>query len=71
MIPIYNQEYSWTERIIGGGQTYYEGLLGQIIEIDIIDIFFAYGYVGTIIFILLIGILLIYAKALINRNEYP
>ncbi|MBW3518882.1 O-antigen ligase family protein [Flavobacterium sp. NKUCC04_CG] len=71
MIPIYQEQYSWIEKVIGGGQTYYEELLGKIIEIDLLDIFFAYGYVGAILFILLIGILLIFAKGLINKKEYP
>ncbi len=71
MIPIYQDQYSWIEKLIGGGQNYYEDLLGQIIEIDILDIFFAYGFVGTIIFVVLIGILLIFAKGLINKKEYP
>lgn len=55
-VEIYKEEYNFLEKFIGVGQTAYEELSEmQTVEIDIIDIFFAQGIVGAIIFLILIA----------------
>lgn len=52
---IYKSNYSTLEKIIGVGQSKFESLNGnKIIEIDVLDIFFAYGYLGVTTFLLFI-----------------
>lgn len=52
---IYESSYSTLEKIIGVGQGRFESLNGnKNIEIDVFDIFFAYGYLGVITFLLFI-----------------
>lgn len=53
MLPIYESNYSFIEKIIGVGNNRFEELATQIIEIDIVDIFFTYGYIGVLLFITL------------------
>jgi hypothetical protein len=51
---VYLEKYNFIEKIIGVGQTTYESLNGDsIVEIDIADIFFAYGFVGLLMFVLI------------------
>lgn len=70
MMPIYMDEWNFVEKIIGGGPNLYESQLGNVIEIDFLDIFFSYGLLGLIIF--LIVIILLFLKAYIQyRNGYP
>jgi len=70
MMPVYLEEWTFLEQIIGGGQYFYENQLKNVIEIDILDIFFAYGVLGAIIFIIVITLL--FLKAYIQyRNGYP
>lgn len=70
MIPIYSEQWTFLEQIIGGGQHFYENQLGNVIEIDFFDIFFAYGVLGSILFIVVITLL--FLKAYIQfRNGYP
>jgi len=70
MMPIYWEEWTFLEKIIGGGQYFYEDQLKSVIEIDPLDIFFAYGLIGAIIFVVVI--ILLFLKAYIQyRNGYP
>lgn len=69
---VYMYEYSLIEKLIGVGQTKYEYLNdSKIVEIDIVDIFFAYGFLGLLLFISLIGFLLIQAKRFARGQGYP
>jgi len=69
---VYMQEYNQIEKLIGVGQTKYEYLNdGKIVEIDILDIFFAYGLIGLLLFLGLIGFLLAQAKRFARNRKYP
>lgn len=72
MFGFYEVDFTVIQKIIGGGQFYYETKLGHIIEIDILDIFFAYGYLGAIIFCLFLALTIIYSYFLKQNpaNEY-
>lgn len=70
MIPIYKNVWTLYEKIFGGGQYFYEHQLGNVIEIDLLDIFFAYGIVGAILFIVVIISLFFKAFQQIKR-QYP
>lgn len=60
MIPIYLNHYDWVEKIIGKGQTQFEEFNNQsIIEIDSIDIYFAYGILGIVVLILSLYLLIV------------
>ena len=66
---VYIEKYSLTEKFIGVGQTRYELLnSSKIIEIDIADVFFAYGFVGLILF--LFGILINQSWRFSKFKEY-
>ena len=68
---VYIEKYSLTEKFIGVGQTRYELLnSSKIIEIDIADIFFAYGFVGLILFLFLFGILINQSWRFSKFKEY-
>lgn len=64
----YIDNYSFIEKIIGVGQQKYEFINKGIVEIDIVDFFFAYGIIGVILFIL-IFLLLIYSVILKKKNK--
>ncbi len=50
---VYIDKYSFLEKIIGVGQTNYEQLNDfKLVEIDGVDIFFTYAFIGIVIFIL-------------------
>ncbi|MEA1786445.1 O-antigen ligase family protein [Arenibacter sp. GZD96] len=67
----YKTEYSMVEKAIGVGQSRYELLNdGKIVEIDVADIFFAYGFIGLFLFVLLIGLLLHRALKLSRHKSY-
>jgi hypothetical protein len=69
---VYLNEYNLLEKIVGVGQTKYEFLNGNsIVEIDIADIFFAYGFLGLILFIFLMFLTYYQAKKLRATNNYP
>src|SRR5699024_6201598 len=70
MIPKYKFTWSVWEKIMGGGQYFYENQLGRVIEIDFLDLFFAYGVVGGVIFLLVIIGLFIKVFAQI-KNNFP
>ncbi|WP_353160317.1 O-antigen ligase family protein [Myroides odoratus] len=50
MIPIFETQYSDIEKWIGVGNTSFEALANQKIEIDGLDILFTYGYFGALLF---------------------
>lgn len=59
-LEIYKEEYNLLEKFIGVGQTAYEDLSEmQTVEIDSIDILFAQGVLGLIVFICLIAFVLL------------
>src|SRR5699024_7844275 len=59
IIPMYMRDWTIWEKIMGGGQYFYENQLDSVIEIDFVDLFFAYGIVGGLIFIsVIIGLFL-------------
>ncbi|MGR7812795.1 O-antigen ligase family protein [Lacinutrix undariae] len=71
-LDMYAQKYNFIEKIIGVGQAHYEVLNGNgIVEIDIADIFFAYGVVGLTIFISLITFLIVQAYKFKKSGKYP
>jgi len=67
----YKNDYTIVQKLIGGGQTFYESKLGSIVEIDVLDIFFAYGITGALIFILAIFLLFHKASVLKPNTNYP
>ncbi|MDQ7916541.1 O-antigen ligase family protein [Mesonia sp. MT50] len=51
-LQVYLQEYNFLEKIIGVGQTSYEQMNHlKLVEIDVVDIFFAYAFIGLFLFI--------------------
>ena len=55
---VYLEKYNLLEKFLGVGQTKYEILNNaKIIEIDIADIFFTYGYIGFLLFVFSLGYL--------------
>lgn len=71
VLQLYKEEYSLVDKIMGVGNSLYETMTGKIIEIDILDIFFIYGYLGAIFFLLFIISLFFYAMRLKNKIDYP
>lgn len=68
MWHFYIEDYTWIQKLIGGGQTFYESKLGTIVEIDLLDIFFAYGIIGALIFCFVV-FLLISKAYLLKKNK--
>lgn len=71
MFDIYTNKFTWWEKLIGGGQSYYEELNFQIIEIDFIDIFFGYGFIGLGLFSFSIIYLYLKSKVMIKIGSFP
>jgi len=71
-IEIFKKEYNIIEMFIGLGITNYELINpNDIIEIDFIDTFFAYGIIGASLFLFYISFLLIQSKIKsLNRKTY-
>lgn len=70
-LEIFKLEYSFLEKFIGVGQTVYEDLSEmQTVEIDIIDILFAQGIFGVLVFISLIVFILLQSLKLSFFNKY-
>ena len=68
---IYEEDYNFLEKFIGIGQTAYEELSEmQTVEIDIIDILFAQGILGVIIFTSLIAFVLLQSLKLSFSSTY-
>lgn len=71
MFKIFETDYTLLEKLIGGGQHYYESKLGNVIEIDFLDLFFAYGFLGAAIFLMILMILFIQNLLKANSSKYP
>lgn len=67
MWEFYVNEYTFIQKLIGGGQTFYESKIGTIVEIDLLDVFFAYGIIGALLFVSLI--LLLIRKAYVLKSK--
>lgn len=68
---VYQTHYTWIEKLLGVGQTKCELLNnGKIIEIDIADIFFSYGYLGLFLFLVCIGFIIIQSWRFSILNVY-
>lgn len=63
MLPIFETSYTTVEKWIGVGNYRFEALANQIIEIDILDILFTYGYLGAFLFC---GLLVIYSSNIVK-----
>lgn len=63
MLPIFETSYTTVEKWIGVGNYRFEALANQIIEIDILDILFTYGYLGVFLFC---GLLVIYSSNIVK-----
>lgn len=71
-LATYRNEYNVLEKIIGVGQTKYELLnKNSIVEIDVADIFFSYGFIGLMLFIALISYIIFKASLLKRNKRYP
>lgn len=68
----YRLKYEGIEKIIGVGQAKFEWLTNdRTVEIDVIDIFFAYGIIGVSLLILLLGILIAQASKFSRNGDHP
>jgi hypothetical protein len=66
----YTEKYDFIEKLIGVGQTKYELLnYNKIVEIDFLDIFFAYGYIGLLLFTLLM-VFMMFQTFKLKRNTF-
>lgn len=71
MFETYREEYTWVQKLIGGGQYFYENKFEYVIEIDILDIFFAYGIMGIFIFTFILSILIFSSIIKTLKPYYP
>lgn len=71
MFIIYDNNFTIIQKLIGGGQHYYETQLSHIIEIDALDIFFAYGYLGAILFSFMLVYLVIQSYLFKKKSCFP
>lgn len=68
----YLHEYNIVEKFIGVGQTKYEYLNDQkVVEMDIVDVFFAYGVFGLLIFLFMMYFLIVQSKRFARVDKYP
>ncbi|WP_206170504.1 O-antigen ligase family protein [Flagellimonas maritima] len=68
---IYKNNYNTLEKLIGIGQSRYEEITGHTIEMDFLDIFFAYGVTGIFLFLgtILLACYLFYKRK--DNVNYP
>jgi hypothetical protein len=71
MFTIYNDDFTIVQKLIGGGQYFYESKTHHIVEIDPLDIFFAYGILGALLFCFFIILLLAQSYKLKKTSKYP
>ncbi len=71
MFQIYESSYSFIQKLVGGGQNFYESKLEHIIEIDLLDIFFGYGYLGALLFVSMITFLIVQSSILKKNIFFP
>lgn len=68
----YMEEYNSVEKFIGVGQSKFEILtFERTVEIDVVDIFFAYGFIGVFLMIILLGIILAQASRFSRTGNHP
>nr|WP_256439082.1 O-antigen ligase family protein [Zobellia sp. B3R18] len=68
----YKNEYDFIEKIIGVGETKYEYLNDfKVVEMDIVDIFFTYGFIGLATFLLMIYFVFLQSKKFSRCNDRP
>ncbi len=67
----YNKEYSLVNKIVGVGQTRFKQINSHIIEIDFLDIFFAYGFMGLFLFLFILYYIAKQAKRFKLFRVYP
>ncbi len=68
----YIEKYDIVEKAIGVGQTKYEYLNPlNVVEIDILDIFFAYGIMGALYFSMVMTFLIVQAIRFSKNAAYP
>ena len=72
-LEIFKKEYNIIEMILGVGQSTFETLNNNhIIELDFFDIYFAYGVIGVLLFILYVCFILIKsALKSFNKKIFP
>ena len=71
-LEIFKKEYNIIEMILGVGQNTFETLSNHVIELDFFDIYFAYGVIGTVLFLLYISFILMHSKLKsLNKNIFP
>lgn len=68
MLPVFDVSYSSIEKGVGVGITRFEALANQKIEIDILDILFTYGYLGTFLFCGLLILYVLNALKLVKKS---
>lgn len=71
MWEYYVNDYTVIQKLIGAGQTFYESKMGTIVEIDLLDIFFAYGLLGAMAFVFSILLLVSKAYYLKSNPNHP
>lgn len=68
----YLEQYDPLEKIIGVGQTKYEFINKiNLVEIDILDIWFAYGILGAIYFLLIMTFLIVQSTRFSKSGKFP
>jgi O-antigen ligase like membrane protein len=68
----YYKNYSILEKFIGVGQYNYEFWNNGIpVEIDVLDIFFAYGIVGSLLFLGILGFAFTQSRIFSRKKSYP
>lgn len=67
----YLNEYNILEKLVGVGQSVYENNTDRSVEIEFLDIFFAYGFVGLFLFLGMVFLTYRLLKTRKNNNENP
>lgn len=67
----FKKEYNLIEKFFGIGQSKYEEMVEDTIEIDFLDFFFAYGIVGLIIFLVVMFLTFQLLKKRKDFSEHP
>lgn len=69
---IFIDNYNLIEKVIGVGPSKFEYLNNfKVVEMDVMDIFFTYGFLGLIIFISMLAFVLMQASVFSKSGRYP
>ena len=69
---IFKDNYNFIEKVIGVGPSKFEYLNNfKVVEMDIMDIFFTYGYLGLAIFLFMQIFVIIQANAFSKSGKHP